>query len=59
MGVIDGPNQEYLAQLWSTQLNWSHVGLAEDLFEAGRSSMQMIEMLISVSRKSGKEIDLA
>jgi hypothetical protein len=52
-------NKEYLVQLWGEQLNRPHVGLREDFFDAGGSSMQVIEMLTTVSNKFGKEIDFA
>ena len=56
---VEGSNREYLVQLWSAQLNRENVGLTEDFFEAGGSSMQVIEMLMTVSSKFGKEIDFA
>ena len=48
---------EYLLQLWSTQLNSPRLNARDDFFEAGGSSMQVIEMLTTVSEKFGKEID--
>ena len=54
---IDSANHEYLQQLWSAHLNRPGVGIADDFFEAGGSSMQVIEMLMTVSNKFGKEID--
>jgi acyl carrier protein len=50
-------NQEYLAELWRSQLNRPQIGIGDDFFEAGGSSMQVIEMLMTVSNKFGKEID--
>jgi nonribosomal peptide synthetase DhbF len=50
-------NREYLVQLWSEQLNRPKVDVYDDFFEAGGSSMQVIEMLTTVSDKFGKEID--
>jgi len=52
-------NKEYLVRLWSEQLNQPQVGIRDDFFEAGGSSMQVIEMLTTVSNKFGKEIDFA
>jgi acyl carrier protein len=55
----DDSSREYLSQLWSTQLNRPRIGNQEDFFEAGGSSMQVIEMLLTVSNKYGREIDYA
>lgn len=52
-------NIEYLRELWAVQLNLPQIGLRDDFFEAGGSSMQVIEMLMTVSDKFGKEIDFA
>ena len=52
-------NRNYLIQLWSEQLNHPDVGIQDDFFEAGGSSMQVIEMLMTVSDKFGKNIDFA
>jgi acyl carrier protein len=52
-------NHEYLIQLWSEQLNRPQVGIRDDFFESGGTSMQVIEMLTTVSDKYGKEIDFA
>jgi acyl carrier protein len=49
----------YLQQLWSAQLNRPGVDIEQDFFEAGGSSMQVIEMLMTVSTRFGKEIDFA
>jgi acyl carrier protein len=57
--VMQSPNTEYLVQLWKEQLNSPRVGLQDDFFEAGGSSMQVIEMLTTVADKFGKEIDFA
>jgi acyl carrier protein len=54
---IDSSNLAYLQQVWSRQLNLPRVDIDEDFFESGGSSMQVIEMLITVSNKFGKEID--
>jgi aryl carrier-like protein len=51
-------NREYLVRLWSEQLN-RPLDVRDDFFEAGGSSMQVIEMLTTVSDKFGKEIDFA
>jgi len=56
---LDTSNTKYLTQLWSEQLNVRNVGLQDDFFDAGGSSMQVIEMLMTVSNKFGKEIDFA
>lgn len=55
----DSSREAYLRQLWCAQLNRAHIGIFEDFFEAGGSSMQVIEMLLTVSNKFGKEIDYA
>jgi acyl carrier protein len=54
---IGTSNQAYLAELWRAQLNRPQIDPGEDFFEAGGSSMQVIEMLMTVSNKFGKEID--
>ena len=56
---VEISKQRYLQQLWSEQLNRPHLNVHDDFFEAGGSSMQVIEMLMSVSNKFGKEIDYA
>ena len=56
---METSSTKYLTQLWSEQLNVPNVGLQDDFFDAGGSSMQVIEMLMSVSNKFGKEIDFA
>ena len=53
------PHREFLVQLWSTQLNRPLVDDRDDFFEVGGSSMQVIEMLMTVAEKFGKEIDYA
>jgi acyl carrier protein len=50
-------SQQYLQQLWSTQLNQPRLDPGTDFFAAGGSSMQIIEMLMTVSNEFGKEID--
>lgn len=52
-------SSHYLIQLWSEQLNHPNVGVHDDFFEVGGSSMQVIEMLMTVSNKFGREIDFA
>jgi acyl carrier protein len=52
-------SQKYLVQLWSAQLNHTPIDISVDFFEAGGSSMQVIEMLMTVSSKFGREIDYA
>jgi acyl carrier protein len=59
VGSMEAASTKYLAQLWSEQLNVPGVGLQDDFFDAGGSSMQVIEMLMTVSSKYGKEIDFA
>jgi acyl carrier protein len=56
---MESSNKRYLIQLWSEQLNHPNVGVQDDFFEAGGSSMQVIEMLMTVANKFGKEIDFA
>jgi aryl carrier-like protein len=56
---VHGDTNQYLLELWSTQLNVPRLGSRDDFFEAGGSSMQVIEMLTTVSEKFGKEIDFA
>ena len=56
---LQGASQEYLVQLWSAQLNQPRIGILDDFFAAGGSSMQVIEMLMTVSDRFGKEIDFA
>ena len=58
-GTFESAGQEYLQQLWSAQLNRTHVNVDDDFFESGGSSMQVIEMLTTVSDKYGKVIDFA
>lgn len=58
-GGSDAASEEYLLELWSSQLNRPDLNLGDDFFEAGGSSMQVIEMLMTVSNKYGKEIDYA
>ena len=58
-GNINVSSREYLLQLWSTQLNRPRIGIHDDFFETGGSSMQVIEMLMTVSTKFGVEIDFA
>jgi len=53
------PNLEYLTRLWRTNLNHPNIGILDDFFGAGGSSMQVIEMLMTVSEKFEKEIDFA
>jgi acyl carrier protein len=52
-------NIDYLTQLWSLQLNRPGVHPDDNFFDVGGSSMQAIEMLLSVTNKFGKEIDYA
>jgi acyl carrier protein len=53
----EAARREFLQHLWSTQLNRPNVGIQDDFFDAGGSSMQVIEMLMTVADKFGKEID--
>jgi hypothetical protein len=55
----NGATNEYLLQLWGTQLNCPRLNVRDDFFEAGGSSMQVIEMLTTVAEEFGKEIDYA
>jgi acyl carrier protein len=52
-------DKDYLRQLWSTELNRPDIGLSDDFFDAGGSSMQVIEMLMTVSERFGREVDFA
>lgn len=56
---IDPSSQDYLQRLWSAQLDRPGIGIRDDFFESGGSSMQVIEMLMTVSNEFGKEIDFA
>lgn len=53
----DSATHAYLLQLWSTQLERPRLSVQDDFFEAGGSSMQVIEMLTTVAEKYGREID--
>jgi aryl carrier-like protein len=55
----NGATNQYLLHLWSTQLNCPSLKVRDDFFEAGGSSMQVIEMLTTVAEKFGREIDFA
>jgi aryl carrier-like protein len=55
----NGDTNAYLLQLWSTQLNYPSLNVRDDFFEAGGSSMQVIEMLTTVTEKFGRDIDYA
>lgn len=55
----NGDMNEYLLLLWSTQLNCPRLNVRDDFFEAGGSSMQVIEMLTTVAEKFGRDIDYA
>lgn len=54
---VDPSTQTYLIELWSAQLNHPGITLEDDFFDAGGSSMQLIEMLVTVTEKFGKEVD--
>ena len=58
-GATNSSSEKDLLQLWSTQLNRPGLDVHDDFFDAGGSSMQVIEMLMTVSDKYGKEIDFA
>ena len=55
----EGARDAYLLELWSEQLKRPDMNVLDDFFEAGGSSMQVIEMLMTVSNKFGREIDYA
>ena len=57
--INDSLTREFLRELWSNQLNRPTIDIRDDFFESGGSSMQVIEMLMTVSDKFGKEIDYA
>ena len=50
-------HRDYLLQLWRENLNRPQIDIDEDFFEAGGSSMQVVEMLMTVSNRFGREID--
>jgi hypothetical protein len=54
-----GGAQDYLIGLWSAQLNRADVRIGDDFFESGGSSMQAIEMLMTVSATFNRDIDYA
>ena len=56
---LNGDINDYLLQLWSTQLEHPRLGSKDDFFQAGGSSMQVVEMLTTVSEEFGTEIDYA
>lgn len=56
---ITNASQQYLLHLWSSQLARPRLDTHDDFFEAGGTSMQVIEMLMTVLEKYGKEIDFA
>jgi acyl carrier protein len=49
--------EDYLIELWKKQLNLARIGIHDDFFAAGGSSMQVIEMLMAVAERFGVEID--
>jgi hypothetical protein len=53
----NGGTSEYLLELWGAQLGRPRLAARDDFFEAGGSSMQVIEMLATVAEEFGKEID--
>lgn len=55
----NGDANKYLLQLWCTQLDCPRLSGRDDFFEAGGSSMQVIEMLSTVAERFGKEVDYA
>jgi hypothetical protein len=57
--MLTTDKQSYLERLWSTQLRRPQIGLQDDFFEAGGSSMQVIEMLMTVANEFGRDIDYA
>jgi acyl carrier protein len=58
-GAVTSPSHEFLTELWTAQLNRPRIDICDDFFDAGGSSMQVIEMLMAVSNRFGKEIDYA
>lgn len=52
-------HEDYLRTLWRTHLNVPSVGSQDDFFELGGSSMQAIEMLMTVSSELARELDYA
>ena len=49
--------RDYLTKVWREHLNLPRIDVLDDFFEAGGSSMQVIEMLTTVSDRFGKDID--
>ena len=56
---VETSSRRFLVQLWGTQLNRPNIDILDDFFEFGGSSMQVIEMLMTVSNRFGREIDYA
>jgi phthiocerol/phenolphthiocerol synthesis type-I polyketide synthase E len=50
-------SRQYLLQLWRDQLGSPSIQLQDDFFACGGSSMQVIEMLATVSEKFERDID--
>jgi acyl carrier protein len=57
--TVDSTDRDYLQQLWSSQLGQPSLDIDTDFFDAGGSSMQVVEMLMTVSTRFSKEIDFA
>ena len=53
---IPDPTEQFLA-LWRDLLDRPEIGIRDSFFEAGGSSLQIIEMLWTVSDTFGKKID--
>lgn len=56
---VNGEINNYLLNLWRTQLHCPDLNVRDDFFEAGGSSMQVIEMLTTVAERFSREIDFA
>ena len=59
LGMDTCDRREYLRELWRTQLGRPEISWREDFFAAGGSSMQVIEMLMTVTEHFGAQIDFA
>lgn len=56
-GQLKSQIYEQLQKLWCDLLERPQINIQDDFFDSGGSSMQVIEMLWSVSTMFGKDID--
>lgn len=54
---LDASAVTYLTGLWQSHLNRSEIGELDSFFDMGGSSMQVIEMLMVVAERYGRDID--